>query len=354
MKNQSLKKSFIFAIFIISLFGFGCTQQSFEKYQEESVLDNNVFNTSFSQKALEKKVDLLVVVDNSRSMRADQDKLSREFRSFVSQLSDADYRIAVTTTDTSSPGFENTPGYWGNLDLIVDTGKNYISKKDSNPEELFSYIINRPETASCDQSKGQQDCASFDERPLAAIKMAIDKREAINRGFFREDADLAILIISDEDETEFPDGSYFSAQDLVSHISSEFSDTKKTLGFVIAIRDQDQNCFDTQALDTVTGALAVSYGIRIGELADITGGFKVNICNENFGGDLKQISEFVKKELLPLKVKLPPTVEEDTIKVSIILPSGKPFDFKTEVKGGELRVTPTPPEDSEISISYEF
>lgn len=337
----------------IAFFGLGCAQQSFEVYDEGGD-DLTFFSSSFSQEAFERKIDLLVVVDNSRSMRADQEKLSREFSSFISQISDADYRIAVTTTDTSSSGFENTPGYWGNLDYIVDTGKYYISKEDPNSNDLFSDLINRPETASCDNDQNPQNCASFDERPLVAIKMAIDKRKAVNSGFFREDADLAILIISDEDETDFSDGTYFSAQDLLDHINQEFSDTKKTLGFTIAIADQDEECFQTQALDTVTGALAVSYGVRIGKLADLTGGFKVSICNENFGQDLNQISQFVKKELLPLKVKLPNTVAKDSIKVTIVLPSGKPFEFHKEVKGGELRVTPTPPEGSMVSITYGF
>ena len=338
---------------IVAVITVACTGNQFE--QLPSLPDVRLFSQSFDQETQERMVDLLVVVDNSRSMRADQQKLAREFSNFVSGISESDYRIGVTTTDTDSVGFENTPGYWGNLDVISQTGKNYISKDDQNPEALFSNIINRQETTDCTLTQDPEVCASFNERPLYAIFMAIQKREAQNAGFFRDGADLAVLIITDEDETEEEaTGDLYTSDDLLSFIETEFAGEKKVLGFSIAIQNGDEECFNEQAKDTVSGALAVSYGVRVGELGDLTGGFQVSICNQNFGQDLASISDYVQRELLPFKHKLPESVDLNTIEVLVTLLDGREFEVNIEILGQELRITPTPPAGSKIEIKYEY
>ena len=344
--------------FIKLLIGFSlisttaCTRTQFEQLDKPSRDNLLIFKKSLDQQTQERRVDILVVVDNSRSMKADQEKLAREFSNFVSGVVDSDYRIGVITTDTDSVGFENTPGYWGNLDTIPQTGKNYISKLDNNPEEFFSSIINRQETAECTSAQDSV-CASFDEKPLYAIKMAIEKRDDKNSGFFREDADLVVLIITDEDETADENGFAYSALELLSFIEKEFKGSKKVLGFSIAIQDQDEDCFNEQGKD-VFNLSSVAFGIRVGELADLTGGFKVSICNPNFGQDLLAISDYIQQELLQFRHKLPETVDLSTIEVSVTLPDGRPFKVETEILEQELRINPNPPAGSRIDVRYGY
>src|SRR5688572_31882168 len=55
--------------------------------------------------------DILFVVDNSGSMADDQRRLAASFDAFINQLSsvpNANYRIAVVTTDLSTPGGEKS------------------------------------------------------------------------------------------------------------------------------------------------------------------------------------------------------------------------------------------------------
>jgi len=311
------------------------------------------FNESFTQSSVSKKVDVLFVVDNSGSMAGDQEKLSREFTNFISNIKDSNYRIGLITTDVDSVGFEETPGYYGNLAVIEKTGKQFISNEDSNPDELFAELILREETLACELDN-PDTCASYRERPLHAIKQAMNKKDDYNSGFFRDSASLVIMIITDEDESPDANDEFFEAAGLVAKIDEIFEGKKETLAFSIAILEGDQACFDEQELHPTTGPGAVSYGIRVGEFADLTGGFKVNICNEEFGEDVAKISSFVNSAFLPFVHKLPESIDIDSLIVSVTTEDGIEFETESVIEDQILSFDPLPPVGSKIDITYKF
>ena len=59
-----------------------------------------------------KKVDVLLVLDNSGSMGEEQTQLAANFGPFIEKLEEAgaDYRIAITTTDLGGPHCEGASG----------------------------------------------------------------------------------------------------------------------------------------------------------------------------------------------------------------------------------------------------
>lgn len=345
----------ILVSFSISFF-IGCSSDpEFRELLAEEPRLNESFQI-LDQSSEEKMVDLLVVVDNSTSMLKDQEKLSREFLNFVNAISDADYRVGVITTDTDSRGNESRPGFHGNLDIVSATGLRYITKQDSNPSDLFAELINRKETKVCEDSgRVSGKCPSFDERPLYAIKKAIDKRNTVNRGFFRKGADLGVIIISDEDETDFKKGGFYSATELLSHFRNEFEESKKINAFSIAIPDDDLDCLNKQAKETNGGiGKAARPGVRTGELSDLTGGFKANICSENYGEAIQLISEYVKRNLIPLTVDVPDTIRLETVRLKITTPDGKDFKAGYTLNGKTLRIFPSPPEGSKVELTYKY
>ncbi len=66
-------------------------------------------------------VDILFVIDNSGSMGDEQARLSRNFHKFIDVLEapevNANYRIAVTTTDSGNPGCSGTTAESGKLQM---------------------------------------------------------------------------------------------------------------------------------------------------------------------------------------------------------------------------------------------
>jgi len=348
-----MKKLKFLSLFTILFTFLACTETEFsERFPSETEPTYNSVSQEFDQNSREKIVDLLVVVDNSTSMTPDQEKLSREFVNFVDAISDADYRIGVITTDTDSKGNEDRPGFHGNLDIVESTGLRYITKQDANPELLFAELIKRKETKVCvDSGKEPSMCPSFDERPLLAIKQAIDKRNTSNIGFFRKGADLGVIIISDEDETDLTDGTYYSAEKLLDHFSKEFEDSKKITAFSISILDNE--CLKLQRKD-VKNEKSARIGSRIGELSNLTGGFNSSICSENYGAAIQEISNYVEQYLIPIIVNVPDSIIIDSIVLLITQPDGSPFEADFTLDGKQLRIFPSPPKGSKVKLTYKY
>lgn len=336
-------KKLIIGTFILNLL-FACGSEEFST-------DTEFFNENYEQQAERTKIDIVVVVDNSTSMFNDQQNFSREFENFISSIEEADYRIGVITTDVHSEGKENTPGFYGNLDEIGDGGALYISPESSDPDRLFREAIQREETALC-HSQGNGLCVSPHEKPINALKLALEKRSTVNSGFFRNDAELAVIIITDEDETSYPTASdIVRSGDFLRYFDDQFSGSKLLQVFSITILEGDTQCLSQQIGETQTGSAV--YGIEVSKLSNLTGGFNVSICSENYGTEIQKISELVEKKLLitRIRVGLPPI--ESSIKLKVTK-DGRVLDIKWRLVPGFIELFPAPPEGSTINLSFRF
>jgi len=159
-----------------------------------------------------RKMDIVFVVDNSQSMEEEQANLAKNFPEFIkvineyktAQGEELDYRVAVTTSDdgVDQGKFRKSRGVLPNLPpndplLSCNPGPNnnpWLERKDANISEFFS----------CRAQVGT--VGSNIERPLEAAKLAVTARieDGLNtmgsNSFIREDALLALVILSDEDE----------------------------------------------------------------------------------------------------------------------------------------------------------
>jgi hypothetical protein len=124
-------------------------------------------------------VDVLFVIDNSGSMSDNINRLNNTFRTFIQQfdLLGLDYHIAVTTTDMDRPDRGEFVGP-------------VITSRDPDPVQAF---INQTD---------QGAAGSGDERGRDAAYAALTAPliNGPNAGFLRTNANLAIAVISDEDD----------------------------------------------------------------------------------------------------------------------------------------------------------
>ncbi len=130
-------------------------------------------------------VDVLFVVDNSGSMAEEQRSLRENFALFMQYFagSGLDYHVGVTSTDCDSP---RTKGM-----LIEDdtTGTKFIDDSFSAADA----------TRSFQQRANLGTSGSSDERGKdAAWAALVTNSSSTSSGFIREDADLSIIVISDE------------------------------------------------------------------------------------------------------------------------------------------------------------
>lgn len=316
-------------------FFIGCTNDiQFSDSQGSSAipLRSGEYSTEgFVQGYASNKLDILFIDDNSGSMLSEQEKLGDRIGSFLSRLYDVDWRIGVTTTDVSDGpyGLKGRLLPWGN------TGSQSLMSSTPNYERLFRETIVRSETFNCGQV-----CPSGDEQPLRATQLALSKRNSENAGFFREGADLGVLILSDEDERS--DGQSNDAlrpERLLESFRDIWGDDKSIFVYAMVIRPGDTDCMNQQNNQG-------NYGNIIARLVELTGGLLGSICEDDYSETLGQISEHARKLLDYVQLKYSPAA--DTVEVSFNPEHSTPW----HVVGKRLYLDNPPPKGTRITVHY--
>ncbi len=260
-----------------------------EKDTSYSLLpDQDVFNQNATE--VTGKIDILWVIDNSGSMETSQQNVADNFQAFIEQFQAKgfDFNIAVTTSEAWKDDFNPVPNlsrFRDGTDQTSFTGVTIINQ--STPDLTTTFITNIL----------QGTTGSGDERVFQSMRAALNNQENIDEGFPREDAFLAVIIVSDEDDfshdgSEFLGGQYSNPAIHPISVYTDLLDGKtgstvdKRNYNVNAIGIWDEDC--RQALtDTWPGR---KIGFRMGDLVDATEGVKGSLCDD-FAQSLSDISE---------------------------------------------------------------
>lgn len=245
----------------------GNTTASTEILPDGSQKDTFVFN----QNGLKAKVDVLMIDDNSGSMSNKQTKLGTAFSSFINSLGLIDWQLGITTTDTSTGAY----GVQGSLLSFTGASTKILTKNVANYEGVFLNTIQRPEVGD------------GDERGMLAIIEAIGKRATDNVGMFRANADLAVVILTDEDEGSTGGSNVTQPQDVVNAFQTAFGNSKNLTVYSISIAPSDHACY------TASSASGSKYGVLVNGLVDLTGGVTGSICDNDYGPALADIGNRV-------------------------------------------------------------
>jgi len=144
------------------------------------------------------QMDVLFVIDNSPSMREEQQNLSDNFDGFVESLRQfqdggVDFRIGVTTTAFPTSVSElvvGAPSASGALLKTADMTAPWLSASDPDLSHQFHALATLGTNGA------------WDEQPLEAARAALIDRVADgqNAGFLRPEALLALVVLTDEDD----------------------------------------------------------------------------------------------------------------------------------------------------------
>ena len=151
-----------------------------------------------------KKMDIVFVVDNSGSMKEEQDNLAANFPKFVKVINDyktksgdqLDYRIAVTSSDDGAEkgAFGIKAGDAAPKNCLAGPDKPWLERADGDVATAFA----------CRAQYGVEgdNIERVIESALLGVTARItDKKNTLNgASFIREDALLALVLITDEDE----------------------------------------------------------------------------------------------------------------------------------------------------------
>ncbi|NOZ87774.1 MAG: VWA domain-containing protein, partial [Deltaproteobacteria bacterium] len=270
--------------------------------------------------------DVLFVVDNTGSMSDDQQALALNFPSFIKRAEtlDVTFQIGVTTTDVDEGG-----------------EKGALVAKDDNPKIITQDTPDLEKVFGENVQVGTH--GSGIEQGLEAARLAlgpnllIPLEEGGNKGFVRDDAKLAVIVVSDED-----DGSPMSLDDYAESfrpIKGTLAGEKFTFHAIVAT---DEDC----------GTI----GKRYIDMAKASDGTSQNLCDD-WSSTLENIAD--KIFTLPREFRLSHEPIEDTIKVEV---NGSQVEPGNGDKGwiyiGRIRSIvfgkdDIPPAGAEIRVIYE-
>lgn len=147
------------------------------------------------------KLDILFCVDNSGSMANEQQILADSFSQFISgfQSNGIDTHYGIVSSDVTAMGtyWSSTTGVYGSYVnagpgrlLSRYAGESYLTSSSSSLVDKFKANVQLGTAGS-----GYEQC-------LQSFYLALDSNmlSTYNAGFLRDDAHLALVVVSDEDE----------------------------------------------------------------------------------------------------------------------------------------------------------
>lgn len=259
--------------------------------------------TSIFVKA-QNKVDVLFVVDNSGSMADIQREMADRISGFINNVQGLDWQIAFTLTDVYYK--KNQVVQDGVLVPLEGSGSDLNSIGDSHilnssmdaavVERVFGETVQREEEGS---GAEQGIYASY-----RAVERAFQSGElnSANRRFFRDDASLSIVLISDENET--PDhGHKNRPQDLIQIVNNKYDGSKNLSFNSLIVQPGDQECLDSRGWSWIPffgwhrigqyGQAYADLSNRLG--AGSEGGSLIgSVCESDYTSQLVDIGKSVK------------------------------------------------------------
>jgi len=305
-----------------------------------AALGRGYVGDAFHQVEALNKVDMIWIIDNSGSMEDEQNALAVNFEKFINKFiqDGTDFRIGITTTDTSGV-------YAVNRDDGKFLGQTpVINSHMSNLEVINGFMKN---------IKVGTDGSPY-ERGLEATLMALEKDRdpsSNNYNFLREDAFLAIIIVSDENDI-----SPASTQHYIDSIVA-FKEDKSKIAIYSIVDTKTSSVFDPFSLPIDLNLFGMNNpgGGRYIAASEITGGFSKDI-HDDFSESLLEIGRVIRELIHSYSIDNTPLISTMKLRVNnTFIPydhdNGWLYDMNTN--SIIFRGTFIPPSNAIVEISYE-
>lgn len=284
------------------------------------------------------KMDILWVIDNSGSMAPYQAELKAKFSNFMEVFAGKgyDFRMAVISTDAwSIDSKDNTFNHATQTGAAVDThfssvlGSTVNTCPDSsNVSSLFLDgnpnsgeprsgvpLISSADTgydilSTFQTNVGIGDAGCGAEGGLESIKAAFANPGNASYDFPRNDAHLAIILVSDEEDYSYSGLMKSSDLSVAAYDAYLKSISSTNYGYsfhsIALFADNFTNsggtktCLD-EAGNTVSLHPVAAVGQRYSDLSDLSGGIKASICHD-FSGTLQNIAQTIVEKTVEFKL----------------------------------------------------
>jgi hypothetical protein len=301
------------------------------------------------------RIDILFVIDNSESMESAQRNLKLNIDKFTSGIirnKMIDFHIGIISTwDNSNRALnakqESDPKI-GEFRNVQDSKGKFYSQKylSRNTQELITSSIN---IGIQPFSKGGPEIEEFFSPLMAAIEKT--GHGAANENFFRDDAQLVVILMTDADDSSSRISPEQMAQSLLDF---KKGDGSKLSVYGVLVRPQDEDrykdwdlrihpkyhpeCFDFIDKRPINNGRCSGFGpdrleqfiisanTNSGTPEDIRNKYIMAITSPNFGTDLSRIGSDITIKTLEKNIYLPqrPRYEETSNQIMIRVRYGTP------------------------------
>lgn len=252
-------------------------------------------------------IDVLVVVDNSGSMAPEQKNMGDRFGSFINKINSLDWRVAVITTDMQGGKTELKDKYDGQLLPVSGLNGRYFldSKTDQSiAQASFSGTVQRSESGS-----GYEQGVAAAYRSIERSMLTGDA----NNGFYRSDAALAIVLVSDADETGADNkSSNLTSKSVPANLVSLVSNRWPGKPFIfnsIVVKSGDTACKGVSGNE--------GYGLNYEKAAALTGGIVGSVCEADYSTQLGDIGTGLGKVVRSVSLDCAPVDSDGDGKVDL-------------------------------------
>lgn len=290
---------------------------------EDSAKFENISEV-FVQQGMSGNADILIVVDDSDSMREEQDNLSTKLNDLLVEVKDSNWQIGVVTTSVTT---------YKNVDKCSLT---LIKPSDTNFETRFKRAVTPG-------IKGQ----ALEQ----GIRQAVNGLRCTETPWLRPNSTVAVLIVSDEDNCSNGSGCNDqpskNEQYLINYVEKDLGRTVGVnAGFYGIFSPPASKCFD-----------ALNDARQYQRLVDYKANGNVNygkICDASYKETLQRISKNI-ATLLVNQFGLKAKPDEGTVVVSGMKANGGAIEAGDYVIAGStlsFKVGSEPALKSSIEVAY--
>lgn len=300
--------------------------------------------------------DILIVADTSKSMSHRLSQLGHSLSDLLSVIANYDWQIGITSVDHGDhedPSslqqswrdyiLEPHGRYGGLMKLENDSrvlNTKILTSEMVGYEDIFLHSLSHGSNRECHRPPY---CHPRLEQPLRSLKSAIQRALLDNASFFRPSADFVSLIITNEEERAEDRKRATTARQVVQTFNETFGHlNKQYIAFNILVTEE--TCLQSEKAISEQAQIAYS----VAELAELTGGYNISLCQQNYGQELRKLSQHIKNSLEnSIVLKTEPIAE--TIQIDFI----KGAQLSWEQFGRNIIFENRDSQATEVSVSYQ-
>ncbi len=367
-KEWLMQKNLILScVFILSIFQASCGPVKFATSKTEAPIQTNPpatptplgtrdVNSTIVVQTPNSKLDILLIVDDSNSMLADNQKLAARLSDFVNtlQTSNIDWQMCATVTRALMTNGNPSWGLsmvWSQYTPASSATPAWVLKSNANLSNIFTATIN---------NIGAGWAGTDDERGTKAGYWHIYNGDVRFPNFskcHRAEAALAMIIVSDEDVRSVGGDAaarYYADElkalesedqpaTLLNYVKEVFGTQKRFTFNSIIVKPGDAACMAAQD----AGGAKSHYGVKYKELSDMTGGGVGSICDTNYSTSLNLFANSIEDSISSQALECMPVGTVDVTVTPAVA------GLTSTVRGASIAFTPNIPVGRTLNLKYK-